>query len=98
MARVLMLVLLVFGLLGSAVVHLLEWDNWAYTNEVVGPLFLVNVGAGIVITAAVLLWRHWLPLLAAVGYCAGTLGAYLLSRTVGLSGVEQGRKSVVEGT
>ena len=40
MARVLMLVLLVFGLLGSAVVHLLEWDNWAYTNEVIGPLFL----------------------------------------------------------
>lgn len=96
MARVLMLVFLVFGLLGSAVVHLLEWDNWAYTNEVIGPLFLVNVGAGIVITAAVLLWRHWLPLLAAVGYGAATLGAYLLSLTVGLFGVEQQLSSSAE--
>ena len=89
MARVVLVALLLFGLLGSAVVHLLEWDDWANTHEVIGPLFLVNVRAGIVISGGVLLWRHWLPLLAAVGFGAATLGAYLLALTVGLFGIQQ---------
>lgn len=89
MSRILLLVLLVFGLLGSAVVHLVEWGNWARNVDVIGPLFLLNVVAGIVLTALVLVWRHWLPLLAAVGYGAATLGAYLLSLTVGVFGHEQ---------
>lgn len=89
MTRILLLVLLIFGLLGSSVVHLLEWSDWAKNTDVIGPLFLVNVAAGIVIAALVLIWRHWLPLLAAVGFGLATLGAYLTALTVGLFGVEQ---------
>lgn len=89
MTRILLLVLLIFGLLGSSVVHLLEWSDWAKTNDVIGPLFLLNVAAGIVLAALVLIWRHWLPLLAAAGFGLATLVAYLLALTVGLFGVKQ---------
>lgn len=89
MTRILLLVLLMFGLLGSSAVHLIEWGDWAKNESVIGPLFLVNVAGGIVLAAAVLVWRHWLPLLAAVGYGLATLTAYLLALTVGLFGVEQ---------
>lgn len=77
-------VLVVLSLLGSAAVHLLEWNAWARDTEVIGPLFLVNVAAGIVIAAAIIVWPHWLPPLAAIGFGAATLGAYVLSLTVGL--------------
>lgn len=81
--------LLALALLGAAAVHLLEWNDWAKAEAVVGPLFLVNVVAGIVIAVGVVVWRHWLPLLAAVGFGAATLGAYLISLTVGLFGVTE---------
>lgn len=81
--------LLVLALLGAAAVHLLEWNDWAKEESVIGPLFLVNVVAGIVIAAGVVVWRHWLPLLAAVGFGAATLAAYLISLTVGLFGVTE---------
>lgn len=89
MTRILLLLLLILGLLGSSVVHLVEWGNWAKNEPVIGPLFLLNVAGGIVLAAAVLVWRHWLPLLAAVGYGLATLTAYLLALTVGLFGVSQ---------
>lgn len=78
------------GLLGSAWVHLVVWQDWARYDDVVGPLFLVNVVAGPVIALAVLLWRgHWLPELATVGFGAATLAAYGLSLTTGFFGVEE---------
>lgn len=89
MTRIVLLLGLMFGLIGSAVVHLVEWGDWARQEDVIGPLFLLNVGGGIVIAALVLVWRHWLPLLAAAGYGVATLTAYLLALTVGLFGVEQ---------
>ncbi|MGK5532754.1 hypothetical protein [Streptomyces sp. URMC 129] len=83
-------VLTALGLLGSAWVHLVVWRDWARDEDVVGPLFLVNVAAGPVLALAVLAWRgHWLPELAAVAYGAATLGAYALSLTVGFFGVEE---------
>lgn len=81
--------LLVLALLGAAAVHLLEWNDWAKDETVIGPLFLVNVVSGIVIAVGVVVWRHWLPLLAAVGFGAATLAAYLISLTVGLFGVTE---------
>lgn len=89
MAGLILRGLLVLGLLGAAVVHLVEWNDWAKEESVIGPLFLVNVVAGFAIAAGVLLWRHWLPPLAAVGFGAATLGAYLTSLTVGLFGVTE---------
>lgn len=96
MARILLQVLLIVGLLGSAVVHLVEWDEWAKNVDVIGTLFLVNVGAGIVIAAAILIWKHWLPLLAAVGFGLATLGAYLLTLMGGFFGVEHQVSSSAE--
>lgn len=82
-------VLVAAGLLGSAWVHLVVWLDWASSMAVVGPLFLVNVVAGAVIAIAVLAWRHWLPALLAVGFGLATLGAYVLSLTVGFFDVQE---------
>jgi hypothetical protein len=77
------------ALLGSAWVHWVVWLDWASFTPVVGPLFLVNVVAGVVIAIALLLWRHWLSVLATIGFGAGTLAAYVLSVTVGFFGVQE---------
>lgn len=83
-------VLVVLGLLGSAWVHLVVWRDWARYVDVVGPLFTANIVAGPVIALTLIAWRtHWLPELASVGFGATTLGAYLLSLTVGFYGVEE---------
>ena len=90
MIRGLLRVALAVALLGSAWVHFDLWRNEGFKDiETIGPLFLVNVVAGIVLAIAVLLWRHWLPLLGAVGFGAVTLGAYVVSVTVGLFGVRE---------
>ncbi|RBM24223.1 hypothetical protein [Streptomyces sp. PT12] len=83
-------ILVALGLLGSAWVHWVVWEDWARYDDEVGPMFLVNVGVGVVIAVAVLAWRgHWLPELAAVAFGAATLAAYALSLTVGFFGVEE---------
>lgn len=79
--------LIVLGLLGSAWVHLDLWLLGYQDIEVIGPLFLVNVIAGVVLAIAVLAWWHWVPMLLAAGFGAATLGAYVLSVTVGLFGM-----------
>jgi hypothetical protein len=83
-------VLVAAGLLGSAWVHYVLWRDDGFRDiDVIGPLFLVNVVAGVVIAIAVLAWRHWLPALGAAGFGAATLGAYVLSATVGFFGVKE---------
>jgi hypothetical protein len=75
-------ILVVLGLLGSAWVHYDLWANEGFDEiDTIGPLFLVNVVAGVVLAVAVLLWRHWLPVLGAIGFGAVTLAAYLISLT-----------------
>ena len=73
----------------SAVVHLQLWVDGMRDVDVVGPAFLLNAAGGVGIGLALLLWRHWLPLLGAVGFGAATLGAYLMSMTVGFFGVRE---------
>ncbi|HJQ46813.1 MAG TPA: hypothetical protein VJ870_10900 [Amycolatopsis sp.] len=84
-------VLVILGLLGSAWVHYDLWANQGYSDiGTIGPLFLVNVIAGVVIALAVLLWHHWLPVLVAIGFGAVTLAAYIISLTPnGLFGVHE---------
>jgi hypothetical protein len=82
-------ILLVAALLGSAGVHFVLWRDGFSDIDVIGPLFLVNVVAGVVIAVLVLAWRHRLAALMAIGFGAVTLGAYLLSLTVGLFGVQE---------
>lgn len=81
--------LLAASVLLSAVVHLELWAQGMRAVAVVGPAFLLNAVGGLVIALAVLLWRHWLPLLAALGFGGATLGAFVVSTTVGLFGVHE---------
>ena len=74
------------ALLASAAVHLIEWFS-GVRNQSVGPLFLVNVVAGVVLAVLLLRWRHWIPAFLTLGFGAATLGAFILSTTVGLLGV-----------
>ena len=77
------------AVLVSAIVHLQLWIEGFRSIPVIGPAFLLNAVGGAAIALAVVLWRHWLPLAAAVAFGAGTLGAFLLSTTVGLFGVQE---------
>ncbi|MET7998141.1 hypothetical protein ABZU76_45385 [Amycolatopsis sp. NPDC005232] len=76
------------GLVGSAAVHFYLYFGSGYSDiAVVGPLFLVNGIAGIVIAVALLFWHHWVPPFLTFGFGGVTLLAYLLSVTVGFYGM-----------
>lgn len=77
------------AVLVSALVHLQLWFDGMRAVEVVGPAFLLNAVGGAAIAVAVVAWRHWLPLLGAVGFGVSTLLAFLLSVTVGFFGVQE---------
>ena len=73
----------------SAGVHLYLWFDGMREVHVVGPAFLVNAAAGCAIAVLLVTWRHWAPLLLVVGFGASTLGAFVISATVGLFGVHE---------
>ncbi|MBN9326881.1 MAG: hypothetical protein J0I87_08220 [Cellulomonas sp.] len=74
----------------SAVVHLELWFSGFRQFTVVGPAFLLNAVGGLVIGVLLLVWRHWLPLLGALGFGVATFGAFLVSTTAGgLFGVHE---------
>ena len=88
-------VVLVLRLLGAVLlatmawIHLYLWGQGYSGIAVIGPAFLVNAIAGFVLAAGVLATpRRLLGWVAAAGALlqAGTLGALLLSVTVGLFG------------
>jgi hypothetical protein len=68
----------------SAAVHLWLWFDGVRHQDVIGPAFMVNAIAGPVIAVLLVTWRHWAPLLLVVGFGASTLGAFIISTTVGL--------------
>jgi len=82
-------ILAALGVLVSAVVHLRLWFDGVRDVHIIGPAFLLNGVAGIVIAVLLVAWRHWLPLLLAVGFGLSTLGAFVISATVGLFGVHE---------
>ena len=75
------------GALVSGAVHLKLWFDGTRHFDVVGPAFMLNAVAGLVIAVLLLTWRHRAPLLLAVGFGASTLAAFVISATVGLYGV-----------
>ena len=77
------------GVLVSGAVHLWLWFDGFRAIDVIGPAFMLNAVAAVVITALVLLWGHWVPLLVATGFGASTLAAFVISATVGLFGVHE---------
>ena len=77
------------AVLVSAAVHLRPWSQGFRDIAVIGPAFLLNAVAGLVIAVALLAWRHWLPWFLAAGFGAATLAAFVVSATVGLFGVHE---------
>ena len=84
-----MRLLIAAAVLVSAAVHLKVWVDGYRDLNVIGPLFLLNVVAGVVIAVLLVAWRHWLPLLLAAGFGAATLLAFVTAATVGLFGVHE---------
>jgi hypothetical protein len=74
------------ALIVSAAVHGYLWFD-GVRNQSVGPMFLVNVVAGVVIAIMLVRWAHWIPAFLTLGFGAATLGAFIISSTVGLLGV-----------
>jgi hypothetical protein len=54
-----------------------------------GPLFLVDAISAVVLAAAMLVWARPLTGLLATGFTAGTIGALVISLTVGLFGFNE---------
>ena len=77
------------AVLVSAAVHLYLWFDVFRHTDVVGPAFMLNAVGGATIAVLLVTWRHWIPLLLAVGFGASTLGAFLIAVSVGLFGVHE---------
>lgn len=74
----------------SAAVHFWELVFNGYnTLAVVGPAFIVNVVAGVVIAVLLLVWHHWAPFFLLLGFGVLTLAGFVVSATVGLFGVHE---------
>lgn len=85
-----MRVLAAVAVLVSAVVHLYLWWFEGYRDiDMIGPAFLLNGVGGAVIAVLLVAWAHWVPAFLALGFGASTLGAFVLSTTVGLFGVQE---------
>jgi hypothetical protein len=74
------------AVLVSAYVHLKEWIDGYRHVHVIGPLFVVNVVAGVVIAVLLVTWRHWLAPFLALGFGASTLGGFVIAAQWGLFG------------
>ena len=77
------------AVLVSAAVHLYLWFHVFRHAHVVGPAFMLNAVGGTIIAVLMVTWRHWIPLLLAVGFGVATLGAFIVAATVGLYGVHE---------
>lgn len=74
------------AVLVSAYVHAKEWIDGFRHVHVIGPLFVVNVVAGVVIAVLLVTWRHWLAPSLAFGFGASTLGGFVIAAQWGLFG------------
>jgi hypothetical protein len=76
-------------LVGLAVIHLYLWQQGYKTIDVIGPAFLLDTVLGFGGALLVLISPlRFLPIAAVLGalLCLGTLGALIVSTTVGLFG------------
>jgi hypothetical protein len=77
------------AVLVSAAVHLYLWVDGFRDLSVIGPAFLLNAVGGAVIAVLLIMWRSWVPALLTAGFGVSTLGAFILSSTVGLFGLHE---------
>jgi hypothetical protein len=84
-----MRVLAALAVLVSAAMHLYLWFEGYRDVDVIGPSFLLNAFGGAAIAVLLVVWRHWIPPILAVGFGLSTIVALTLSTTVGLFGLEE---------
>jgi len=77
------------ALLISGWIHLDLWLDGTRDLDVIGPAFMVNAVAAVVIAVLLLTWRHCVPLFLPVGFGAATFAAFIISATVGLFDVNE---------
>jgi len=70
-------------------IHLHLWAEGYRQIPTDGPLFLLDAVAGFALAAALLAWPRPLTGLLTLGYTAATLGALLISLSVGLFGFKE---------
>src|SRR5712692_2369880 len=73
----------------AGAIHLYLWFDFFHRVHLVGPLFLVNAGAGGLIAVGLVASANLFVLLAGAGYSAGTLVAFLISTCWGLFGYHE---------
>ena len=73
----------------SAAIHLYLWFDGYRDIDKIGPAFMLNAVAGAVIAVLLMTWRRWIPAFLVLGFGASTLGAFIISSTVGLFGVNE---------
>ena len=77
------------GVLLSASVHLQLWAQGVRVVPFIGEAFMLNAIGGLVLGLLVLTWWKPWPLIGAVLFGLGTLGAFAASVTVGLLGFRE---------
>lgn len=70
-------------------IHLHLWQEGYRQIPVNGPLFLLAAIAAFALAAILLIWPRPLAGLAAAGFSASTLGALIISLTIGLFGFNE---------
>ena len=66
-------------LASSGVIHLQLWATGYRTIPTIGPLFLLQGIAGVLLAVVLLLWRRLLVVVAAAGFMVATIGGLLVS-------------------
>ncbi len=77
------------AVLVSGWIHLRLWLDGTRDLDVIGPAFMVNAVAAVVIAVLLVTWWHWVPLFLTVGFGASTFAAFVISATVGLFDVNE---------
>jgi hypothetical protein len=78
-------------MIASALIHLRLWGSFRYRAiPTIGPLFLLQAIAGVVLALLVAAVRRVWSVLVAFGFVASTIGGFLLSVNVGLFGFQDG--------
>jgi hypothetical protein len=72
-------IIVAVAVLLSGLDHIRLWNNGGKHLHIVGPLFLVQGIAAIIVAGLVVFWRHWIAPLLAVALAAGTLIGFAIA-------------------
>ncbi|MDX6548845.1 MAG: hypothetical protein QOG33_2395 [Gaiellales bacterium] len=73
----------------AGAIHLYLYFDYFHKVATIGPLFLLNAAAAVVVASAIVAWDHVAALVAGLLYAAGTLAAFFVSVAVGMFGFHE---------